>query len=217
VSLAAWHDLNVWVHIFAGVIALTAGLVPLAAEKGGRIHRAAGNVFVGAGAAVLLTAAIGVVFFTAPIPLIAASLSAGYLYLSSLRALSLNGRGPGWIDAGLAMAGIAASLALAAVMNQGTASWTPALGYSVIGSVVGVALYDLSRHAWGQTWVRHVRPLDHGLKMTGAYFAMMSAGFGNVFRDAQPWSQIGPIFVGLALQVLFLAFYLTAKRRPTPP
>lgn len=207
------HALNVWVHIFAGVVALTAGIVPLATKKGGWLHRLGGQAFLGAGALVIVTAVIGNVFFYAPVPLVAASLSAGYLYLSSLRALHLRDRGPGGLDAALALAGLTASLLLALWIGQGTASWTPVLGYSIIGSVVVVSLYDLSRHAWPKVWLSHVRVPDHGYKMSGAYFAMMSAGFGNVFRDWQPWSQVGPIMVGAALQIVLIGLYIARQRR----
>lgn len=62
--------------------------------------------------------------------------------------------------------------------------------------------------------LKHSRPLDHGLKMTGAYFAMMSAGVGNIFRDLQPWSQVGPSAFGAIVMIMFaIAFF----SRPTGP
>ncbi len=180
------HVLNVWVHVVAGATALAIGLVPLVTVKGGKLHRAIGKVFVAIAVIVLGSALIGNVFYDPPAPLIAATMAAGYQYLSSLRALALRARGPGWIDAALALAGLAGSLALLVFMGSGTKSWTPVIGYSTLGFTSAVALYDLSRHLWVKAWLKHTRPLDHGLKMTGAYFAMMSAGVGNVFRDLQP-------------------------------
>lgn len=205
------HEINVVAHVSAGALALLIGLAPLLSAKGGARHRGFGRAFVVAGAVVLATALIGVVFFDPLPPLIAASLAAGYQYLSSLRALALKDRGPGVLDALLALTALGGCAALYAFMGPGTSSWTPAIGYSTIGFVGAVAVYDLSRHLWSGAWRRHARPLDHGVKMTGAYFAMMSAGVGNIFRDAQPWSQVGPSALGLiAIVALTMAFL----RRP---
>ena len=201
------HILNVWVHIVAGAAALAIGAIPLLTIKGGILHRRAGIAFVSIGAVVLGTAFIGDVFNPLA-PLIAASLAAGYQYCSSLRALSLRDRGPGWVDAFLALSGLGGCSALLAFMGPGTASWTPSIGYSTIGYVAVVALYDLSRHLWRRAWIAHARPLDHGLKMTGAYFAMMSAGVGNVFRDLQPWSQVGPSMLGLVVMIALAIAYV---------
>lgn len=199
------HLLNVSTHIAAGAAALGIGAIPLLTSKGGALHRRFGIAFVAVGVVVLMTALIGNVFFNPPAPLIAASLAAGYQFCSSLRSLAVRGGGPTWIDAGLALIGLGGCAALFAFMGPGTVSWTPPIGYSTIGYVTLVAVYDLSRHLWRRAWVQHLRPLDHGLKMTGAYFAMMSAGVGNLFRDLQPWSQIGPSMLGLVVMIV-LAF-----------
>lgn len=203
------HMLNIWVHIAAGAVALALGAIPLLARKGGILHRRTGRAFVAVAAVVLGTALIGDVFFSPPAPLIAASLAAGYQYCSSLRALSLRERGPGWVDVLLALIGLGGCIALFAFMGPGTESWTPAIGYSTIGYVSVVALYDLSRLFWPRVWLAHVRPLDHGLKMTGAYFAMVSAGVGNVFRDFQPWSQVGPSMLGFVVMIALAFGYVS--------
>lgn len=202
------HTLNVWVHVLAGACALAVGLIPLLTSKGSAPHRRAGRIFVAIGAVVLATAAIGDIFFDPPTPLIAASLAASYQYLSSLRALRLRDRGPELLDTLLAFAGLAACAALFFYMGPGTPSWTPAIGYSTVGYVAALALYDLSRNFWRRAWLIHVRPLDHGLKMNGAYFAMLSAGVGNVLRDLQPWSQVGPSAIGTLVMIALLVSYV---------
>jgi len=205
------HTVNVWVHVACGAAALAVGLIPLLAPKGGRVHRRFGRWFVRVAAAVLLTAVIGDVLFAPPAALIAATLAAGYQYLSSLRALALRDRGPGFADAALALAGLGACLALYLRTGPGTPEWTPAIGYSTIFYVAFVAAYDISRHFWRRAWLVHVRPLDHGLKMTGAWFAMLSAGAGNIFREFQPWSQVGPSMLGLAAMLVLALAYLGGR------
>jgi hypothetical protein len=208
-----FHGVNVAVHVAAGALALIAGAGALLTRKGAAAHRKAGRVFAWLGGIILATAVVADVLYDPPGPLVAATLAFGYQYLSSLRTLALKARAPSWLDAALAMAGLAACAALLVFMGQGTASWTPAIGYSTVGYTAAVALYDLSRPLWAGVWVRHARPLDHGLKMTGAYFAMMSAGVGNVLRDLQPWSQIGPSILGVVVMLVLAGAYLSRGRR----
>jgi hypothetical protein len=218
------HVADVALHITAGVLALLIGLVPLVTRKGGRTHRRFGRLFVVVGGVVLASAVVSDVLFSPPIALVGATLAAGYGYLSSLRALALRTHGPGRVDAALAIAALLACAAVYALMGPGTRSWSPAIGYSTIGYVVTLAVYDLSRHAWSQTWLRRARPLDHGLKMTGAYFSMMSAGVGNTLRGFQPYSQIGPSALGLVVMAILAVVYVRRHRkseaaplqRPTP-
>ncbi len=132
---------------------------------------------------VLGSAAIATVLFNPPAPLAAATLSAGYQYLSGLRTLALTRRGPGLLDALLALAGLGLAAVIMLKMGQGSASWPPAIGYATVGFLSTIAIYDLSRFFWISAWYRHVRPLDHGVKMIGFYFAMMSAGAGNLLAE----------------------------------
>jgi hypothetical protein len=198
---------NAVIHIVMGAIALIVGLVPLLSTKGGLTHRRFGRYTVGLGAIVITTAAIGVVFDAAPMALAAVTLSAGYQYVGSLRALALRDRGPGWPDALLACIALALSAWMLILGKPGSASWPPALAYGTLGYLAIVVMYDLSRHLWPRLWLRRIRPLDHGLKMTGFYFAMASAGAGNLLRGWQPWSQLLPSSIGLtamlALAILF--------------
>ena len=211
------HVLNVYTHIGFGVGALGMGLAPILSAKGGRFHRAAGRVFAWLTLVVLATALIGIVFFNPPAALVAAFVAATYQYLGGLRALQLKDRGPGWLDALLALAGLGACVALFVFMGPGTPSWTPALGYSIIGFTLLIVVYDLSRHFWREAWLKHARHYDHGIKLTGSYFAMMSAGVGNVFRDWQPWSQVGPSAVGTLVMIVLAVAYATRKSRVRAP
>ncbi|MFC5741694.1 hypothetical protein [Dyella tabacisoli] len=199
--------MNVALHVSLGVCGLLVGLVPLLSIKGAAVHRRFGLIFVGLASMVLLTALIADVAYRQPIALLAASLSAGYQYIASLRALALRTHGPNTIDALLAMAALAGCAALIASMNAGTASWSPMIGYSTAGYLASIALYDLSRPLWAKVWLQRIRPLDHGLKMAGCYFAMFSAGMGNLFKNLQPWSQVLPSSLGLLVMLVLAIMY----------
>jgi hypothetical protein len=210
-----WHMLNIGTHVVFGSLGLLVGLVPLFSAKGGDAHRRWGRIFAGLAGMTLLTALVGNIVFDPPAPLIAATLTAGYLYASGLRALMLRSRGPGLPDALFTLAVLLLAVWLWPRLAQGSASWTPMIGYSTIGYIGMVALYDLSRQFWAGLWLRRIRPIDHGFKMIGAYFAMMSAGFGNVLRDAQPYSQVGPSVVGTVLMLVFgYTYWQRTRTRP---
>jgi hypothetical protein len=204
---------NAVIHLAAGAIALMIGVVPLLSTKGGRAHRRFGRVVVGLGAIVLITALISVVFDDAPMALAAVTLSAGYQYVGSLRALALRDRGPGWPDALLACLAVALAAWMLIERKSGGASWPPALAYGTLGFLAMVVFYDLSRHAWPQLWLRRIRPLDHGLKMTGFYFAMASAGAGNLLRNWQPWSQVLPSAIGVTVMAVLAFLYFRRQAR----
>jgi uncharacterized membrane protein len=209
---------NVIVHVAAGAVGLALGLMPLLTLKGGYHHRIWGRWFVGLAAITVATACIGVLAGAAPSALAAVTLSAGYQFTGSLRALALKNRAPGVIDGLLAVAALILICVLLATMGPGTPSWSPAIGYSTLAYVGMVALYDLSRHTWPRTWTRVARPLDHGLKMTGVYFAMASAGAGNLLRDLQPWSQILPSALGVsAMLALSVAYFVKLRRQQAVP
>jgi len=99
------------------------------------------------------------------------------------------------------------ALLVAFQMGQGTASWTPAIGYTTIGYLLMMTAYDLSRPLWVGVWYRRVRSLDHGVKMIGFYFAMLSAGAGNLLAEWQPLTQVLPSAVGMAAMVVFVVWY----------
>jgi uncharacterized membrane protein len=205
------NQINLALHMSMGAVGLICGLVPLFSIKGGSIHRKSGRVFVVLAGVVLGTALIADATLPEPIALLAASLSASYQYISSLRSLALRTHGPSMMDALLACAALLACGWLVRSMGAGTASWSPMVGYSTVSYVACIALYDLSRPLWATYWLAHVRPLDHGLKMTGCYFAMLSSGAGNVLKHLQPWSQVIPSSLGILVMMILLARYFPKR------
>lgn len=201
------HQINIVTHVAAGALALGVGLVPMFSRKGGPLHRWSGWATAGLGVLVLGSATLAVLLFNPPAPLAAATLSAGYQYLSGLRTLALTRRGPGLSDALLAIVGLELAGLIVFQMGQGSASWPPAIGYATVGFLSTIAIYDLSRFFWISTWYRHVRPMDHGVKMIGFYFAMMSAGAGNLLAEFQPLSQILPSAIGMVAMIGFVIWY----------
>ncbi len=196
------HQLNIVAHVVAGIAAVMAGVVALTTIKGGRAHVRAGRLYVAIALAVIATAIVGVALFRSFPALAAATLAVGYQVVSSLRALARCALGPSAIDTALAALALLAIAGLMGSMGPGNASWTPAIGYPILGLLAAVATYDLSRPLWREVWIRRAWRLDHGLKMTNAFFGMVSAGTGNLFPGLQPLSQVGPSFLGTAVVLI---------------
>jgi len=200
--------INIYTHVIVGGLLLVLGIVPIAFPKGGYWHKRIGRVYVSLYAVVLVTAIIGVIFFRSQPALMAITLAASYGYISGVRSLKIKSSGPQIIDNLIAIGAIIIGASMLIIMSRnGSASWSPIMGYSVIGITITHALYDLSRNFWVEMWTKKVWPIDHGYKMIGSYFALASAGSGNVIRDFQPWSQIAPSIIGTIISVVFIYLY----------
>ena len=197
------HSSLIALHVGAGALGLAAGLVPLTAAKGGRRHGMFGWLFVVLAGGALVAAVALETLYAQPAWLILAMSSAAYQLFGAIRSLRLKGRSPGRLDAVAAVAVLAGVAAILLWLKPANAGAGPlALARSVATWLVLVAGYDLTRPLYARIWSARLRPLDHGLKMTGAFFAMASAAGGNVLRGEQPWSQIGPLVAGFVVMIV---------------
>ena len=141
--------------------------------------------------------------------LYAATLSMAYQYLGSLRVLALKDRAPGWWDrlASFATLGAVGVLAIWFAGLSSARLGVAGAAWGALGWVTMVVFYDMTRPLYASLWRARVRPLDHGLKMTGAAFAMASAGAGNLLKGMQPWSQLAPaVLAPIVLVALTVAW-----------
>jgi uncharacterized membrane protein len=205
------ETINIATHVGAGVCGLTAGLVPLFSRKGGARHRLGGKWFVAFACVSLATAVIGDVFFSPQLWLYAVTCAFAYDLIAGLRALQIKRTGPQALDNLLALAALGAAAAL--MLRADMKSTSGIIVVSTAGFLAAMALYDLTRPFWRNLWLARVRPVDHGVKMTAAYFAMLSAGAGNLLRGLQPFSQIAPSVLGTAVMLGFIAYYLARPGR----
>jgi hypothetical protein len=204
------HSLNIIIHVTAASLALIAGTVSLFSAKGGHLHRRAGKFVFPAAVIATVAAVIGIAIDPSRAALNAITLSAGYQLVSGMRALWLRGlwdRPLNAGDAAIAFGGLGFSAWLLLTVGPGTPSFPPAMAYTAVGFVALSACYDLSRFAWQDLWKRRIWPIDHGLKMVGFYFALMSAAAGNLLRGFQPWSQLVPSVAGTLALAAFAVLY----------
>lgn len=202
-----FHSVNIVLHIAGGVFGIGAGLVPLLSTKGGPLHRRIGHWFVAFACLILASAVIGDLFFRPAVWLYAVTFAFAYELSAGLRSLRIRKSGPQLLDNVLAIAAIAAAAWIVHRANVEHAA-SNIIVHSTAGFLAALALYDLSRPLWVRIWVARVWPVDHGVKMTAAWFAMLSAGAGNILRGFQPASQLAPSIAGSIVIVWFIVFYL---------
>jgi uncharacterized membrane protein len=167
-----------WTHVAAGVVALVAGGVALATEKGGRRHRRAGRVYVAAMAVVVASVlplfAVEQSFFRTFLLLVA--VFSGYFALSGYRALGRKrpGDDPKAVDWAAAVAVTVACLTLGAWgvthVADGSSLGAVMVVFGGIGVAFGVSDLRAFRAGAAEPWL-----VNHLSRMVGAYIATVTA------------------------------------------
>jgi uncharacterized membrane protein len=209
------HIANIVVHVFAGVTAIVSGTVAIASVKGERVHVRAGGLFVFAYIALVITAVIGVVVFEFRSFLAVATIASSYDVFAGCRSLRLRGRRPQLVDVVLSVVALLGTVAFVFGMRALHKPWSPALTWSVLGGLLGLAAYDLIRVVLPQSWLRRVWLQEHLYKMMAAYIAAAATGAATIFPRWAPWSALVPVIAGEALTVCFLFAYRSPKAQPS--
>lgn len=200
-------------HIGGGSTAIVSGYVAMAAKKGGRAHRLAGNVFFGAMLSMTVAAAITAPMLEAAWVNTPAAVFALYLTLTGWLAARRRG------DVGRAEAALVAipvgmtavGLYLAA-SSGGAGAYGPVYAFAVIAALAAardVAMLGAGGIAGVPRTARHIWRMSLAFFIaTGSYF------FGQ--PDFQPdWLRGSPVAMALGLGPLALmAFWLVRVRIP---
>lgn len=205
------HQANLLLHVLAGTLAMGLGFWILRLPKGDARHRRLGRRFALATLAVCLFAAVGLIAFRF-MPLFAVlTVLVSYLALSGWRNARTRARGPQGLDAALTALATGLTLALAV----GVAARDPVARAS-LGAVAAILVYDALRWTFPRRWHAHLWRYEHLYRMVSALFAMVSALVGNVVRVGQPWSQLLPSALGLAV-IAFQAWRVWRGEQGNPP
>ena len=169
---------TLWGHIAAGVVAVLAGTVALATEKGGLRHRQAGRAFVASMAVVVVTTfgLLAVEWTQTRIFLSLVAVFSGYFAFAGYRILSMKrpDSGPGIVDWAAAVAVVLACAGMGvwgvARLAAGDTFGTVLLVFGGIGVAIGGGDIRRFRAGGGGQWL----PL-HLSRMLGAFIATVSA------------------------------------------
>ena len=211
------HWLNLTVHVMVGIVAIGLGFHVIQTPHEKHEHRSRGRKYVALTLVVCLTAAIGIAVFRF-MPLFAVlTVLVSYQVLSGCHVIYTGSAGPNAIDALLLLGGAAlgATLAMhllsAEVMVQAPAS----VVISTLGAIAVLLIYDALRWLFPKRWHAALWRYEHIYKIVGSLFAMISAAVGNTIRVGQPWSQLMPSGVGLAVIVWYSIRNYRAQRSAT--
>ena len=209
--MTAAQSAVLWAHIAAGVLALSAGLVAIATEKGGRRHVRAGRIYVGS-MAVVVTTALPLAAVDADYFLFSIAVFSGYLVFTGWRVLARKRPEPGvaspvdWA-ANLTMVGFGL-----AMVGLGGANLLDGDGLGValvVFGAIGLAL------AGGQVWSIYSPPEDprewfsrHIVFMGAGYIATVTAAVTvNLVMLPPVLRWVGPTLVGTPLIAVAVARY----------
>jgi hypothetical protein len=207
------HLANIAAHVVAGMTAIVSGTVAIVSVKGGRRHRRAGWIFMFAYVVLVMTAVIGIVVFEFRSFLAVATIASSYDVFAGYRSLRLRGRRPEPVDISLTLVALLAPVAFVVAIRALHKPWSPALTWSVLGGLVGLAIYDLLRMVLPQSWLRSVWLQEHLYKMMAAFIAAVATGTATIFPHWAPWSALVPVIAGECLTIYFLIAYRSSTRQ----
>lgn len=175
------------------------GLRLQASPKGTRAHRLIGRWFVGFTLLVCATAVLGNAVFRF-MPLFAVlTVLVLYQLLSGWHVTYTKAAGPNRWDLVLCSgAALWAAALVPLVLGTGLRESRPPVIFATLAALGVLIAYDLLRWSFPRRWHAWLWRYEHIYKIVASMYAMLSAALGNLFPNAQPWSQLGPSALGLA-------------------
>jgi uncharacterized membrane protein len=211
------HVANILLHVLGGTLSLCLGLVAILSPKGLRLHRRAGLLFMYSYTVVVVTAIIGIFVFEFRSFLLVVTILSLYDVFAGYRALQLRGRRPQPLDTAVSAIAFCTPWLFLAAMRYLRQPWAPVLTWSILGGIILISTYDLSRNILPLLWLQKVWVQEHLYKMMSAYIAITSAFAGTVFPNFMPWAAVFPSLVGFAVIMgFFIAGPKAWRRSPKP-
>lgn len=208
------HNLNISLHVLAGLTAIIIATGAYASTKGGQRHRLFGRIFLLLMGIVILTALNGVLFFRDRPFLTVVTLQSFYFSYSGYRVLKTKSNGFQFVDfiVMVIVFGISASF----VINMKSANilWNAKIVYYILFYLFLIVGFDMIRFFIPKLipnpkfWV-----YDHIFKMTGAFTALISAGAGTVLSEFKPLNQILPAIFSTLWLVSCLVYFSKYARQ----
>ena len=200
------HQTNIVIHIFAGSIALIAGLISILTQKGGKNHRKAGLVFLSFLTIVIFTGLIGVFVFGRNTFLLVITMLSAYLGFSGYRILQFKSNKFHLLDVVVALVTLITVCYFIYYLKSIGFIWSPVIIYSTVSYLLLMITYDLIRYMipavrYGNLWI-----YEHILKMISAFSGILSAFTGTFLPNYQPYSQFLPSVLGTTVAIVFIIY-----------
>lgn len=207
------HSINIIIHVAAGSLALLLGVFALLSQKRKGIHTRSGQIFLFLLSFVIITGLIGVFGFGRNTFLLVITVLSGYFGFSGYRTLQTRSNQPKTLDIVVALLALVTVSYFLYYFKSIGMIWSPVIIYSTVGTLFMVVGYDFLRylipsHRYKRLWL-----YEHIFKMIGAFSALLSAFSGTVFENYQPYSQFLPSVLGTLLQIGFIVYFATRRRK----
>ncbi|WPU90920.1 hypothetical protein SNE25_16495 [Mucilaginibacter sabulilitoris] len=211
-SFTVIHKINIAVHVAAGSLALIVGLVALIVNKGKKLHRLTGRLFLMLMSVVILTGLIGVFVFGRNTFLLVITVLSGYLAFSGYRVIKAKSNVPKVIDIGICLLSLISVSYFLYYFKSIGMIWSPVIIYSTVGYLFLMIVYDCGRYfipakTYANLWI-----YEHILKMVSAFSGLLSAFSGTVFPQYQPYSQFIPSILGTLTAICFMIHVSNRKK-----
>jgi len=200
----ATHNLNIYLHIGFGSIALVVGFLQLTNYKGGLMHQCMGRVFLGCFAVVITAAMLGILLFEFRLFLAALTLSSAYTCFAGYRVIYLKGMRPRLLDITLSTVCLSICCGFFFAVDAMDNNFSKVTIYATIGSLSLLSAYDLFRCFMSACWLRGSWLDEHIFKMLSAYGALLSAASGNLLSELGAVAQLSPVAITFSLSVFFI-------------
>ena len=198
------HQLNIYIHVAAGTIALVLGAIILLRRKGTRLHKKSGRFFIYLLAIVTATGFIGWLFFRTSPFLLMLTMLAGYNTFSGYRIVKLKANQGSWPDLVIPMITFVAGLTYLFYLTNTDGNWSPSVIYSAVSAILLVTLYDIFKNLLFHHKIKNWWLYEHIYKIVSAFSAVLSAFIGTILPSFKPYSQIGPSSFCVFLIVFFI-------------
>lgn len=207
------HQINIWVHVLSGSLAMIMAIIAMVSSKGGKIHRKSGKVFLFLDAIVITTGLIGVFVFKVNTFLLVLTLLSGYQAFSGYRVLKNKLNSPKFLDILVASLTLSSGIYFLYYFKSIGMIWAPGLIYSTVGALFLIITYDFLRYLIPKKRYKKLWLYEHIYKMVAAFTALLAAFVGTVFPQYHPYSQFLPSVFGTLLAIGFIAYFYRKNRR----
>ena len=186
-----FHSINIITHVTAGSIALLLGIIALTSNKGKKIHRKSGLLFLLALLLVITTGLIGVFIFKRNTFLLVITLLSAYQGFSGYRILQTKSNQPKLLDMSVAIITLLSACYFIYYFKKIGMMWSPIIIYSTLGWLFTIIAYDFLRYLIPATIYKRTWFYEHIIKMIAAFSAITSAFYRNGISQL---STLQPVF-----------------------
>ena len=202
------HQLNIWVHVLTGSLAMLLALIAMTSKKGGKLHKRSGKMFLLFMTIVIITGILGVLVYKANYFLLVLTLLSGYQAFSGFRILGNKTSIPKLLDIVVALTAFLSGIYFLYFIEKIGMIWNPGIIYGTVGALFLIITYDFLRYFFPKNKFKNRWLYEHIYKMIASFTALLAAFIGTILPEYKPYSQFLPSIFGtlLALSFVFLSW-----------